>query len=100
MTSLCKYGVLLTPKYGQKCKFSRVTQNLRVFAYIVRDYKSTAEATSLLSSVASLAISYIITTLIIAYENSRQFLLALRPWGRFARRNRLFSQVTLGLLIY
>ena len=29
---------------------------MRVFAYIVRDYKSAAEATSLLSSVASLAI--------------------------------------------
>ena len=63
-------------------------------------HHAAAEATSLLSSVASLAISYIVTTLIIAYENSRQFLLALRPWGRFARRNQLFSQVTLGLLIY
>jgi len=30
MTTLPKYGVLLTPKYGQKCKFYRVTQNLRV----------------------------------------------------------------------
>ena len=32
-----------------------VKQNLRVFAYIVWDYKSAAEATSLLSSVALLA---------------------------------------------
>ena len=32
-------------------------QNLRGFAYIVRDYKSAAEATSLLSSVASSAIN-------------------------------------------
>ena len=55
MTSLLKYGVLLTPKYGQKCKFLRVTQNLRGFAYIARRYNSAAEATSLLSSVASLA---------------------------------------------
>ena len=31
MTSLPKYGVLLAPKYGQKCKFFRVTQNLGVF---------------------------------------------------------------------
>ena len=31
--------------------------NFRVFAYVVRDYKSAAEATSLVSSVASLAIS-------------------------------------------
>ena len=36
-----------------------VTQNLRVFAYIARRYNSAAEATSLLSSVASLAISCI-----------------------------------------
>ena len=55
--SLPKYGVLLTPKYGQKCKFKRVTQNLRGFAYIVRVYKSAAEATPLLSLVASLAIT-------------------------------------------
>ena len=61
MTSLLKYGVLLTPKYGQKCKFQRVTQNLRGFAYVVRDYKSAAEATSLLSSIASLAISNMYT---------------------------------------
>ena len=46
MTSLPKYGVLLTPKYGQKCRF----------AYIARRYNSAFEATSLLSSVASLAI--------------------------------------------
>ena len=57
MTSLPKYGVLLTPKYGQKCKFQRVTQNLRVFAYIARRYNSAAESTSLLSSVASLAVT-------------------------------------------
>ena len=38
MTSLPKYGILLTPKYGQKCKFKRVTQNLRVFAHIARQY--------------------------------------------------------------
>ena len=55
--SLPKYGVLPTPKYGQKCKFWRVTQNLRVFAYIARRYNSAAEATSLLSSVTSLAIN-------------------------------------------
>ena len=33
---------------------------MRVFAYIARDYESAAEATSLLSSVASLAIKYIL----------------------------------------
>ena len=33
-----KYGVLLTPKYGQKCKFYRVTQNLRGFAHIALRY--------------------------------------------------------------
>ena len=33
-----------------------VMQNLRVFAYIARSYNSAAEATSLVSSVASLAI--------------------------------------------
>ena len=57
MTSLPKYGVLVTPKYGQKRICWRVTQNLRVFAYTARDYKSAAEATSLLSSVAPLAIN-------------------------------------------
>ena len=46
ITSLPKYVVLLTPKYVQKCKFWRVTQNLRVFAYIARHYESAAEATS------------------------------------------------------
>ena len=39
--------------------FMRVTQNLRVFAYIARDYESAAEVTSLLSSVASLAITFL-----------------------------------------
>ena len=34
-----------------------VMQNLRVFAYIARSYNSAAEATSLVSSVASLAIN-------------------------------------------
>ena len=38
----------------------RVKQNLRVFAYIVRRYNSAAESTSLLSSVASLAITSIV----------------------------------------
>ena len=52
-----KYGVLLTPKYGQKSTFQRVSQNLRVFAYIARRYDSAAESTSLLSSVALLAIT-------------------------------------------
>ena len=33
---------------------------MRVFAYTARDYESAAEATSLLSSVASLAIKYIL----------------------------------------
>ena len=33
---------------------------MRVFAYIARDYESAAEATSLLSSVASLAIKYLL----------------------------------------
>ena len=33
-----------------------VRQNLRVLAYLARDYEFAAEATSLLSSVASLAI--------------------------------------------
>ena len=50
MTLLPKYGVSLTPKYGQKCKWKM--QNLRVFAYVAWDYESAAEATS----VASLAI--------------------------------------------
>ena len=48
MTSLPKYGVLLTPKYGQKCKFES-------FCLHCARYNSVAEATSLLSSVASLA---------------------------------------------
>ena len=56
MTLLPKYGVSLTPKYGQKCKFYKVTQNLRVFAYVAWDYESAAEATSVATSVASLAI--------------------------------------------
>ena len=43
MTSLPKYGVLLILKYGQKCKFQRVTQNLRVFVYIARDPSATEE---------------------------------------------------------
>ena len=40
-------------------------ENLRVFAYIARDYESAAEATSLLSSVASLVInpSYIVVSI-------------------------------------
>ena len=54
MTSLPKYEVLLTPKYGEKGKF---ILNLRVFAYAVWRYNSAAEATSLFSSVASLAIT-------------------------------------------
>ena len=42
MTSLPNYGVLLTPKYGQK---RRVTQNLRNFLiHIARRCESTAES--------------------------------------------------------
>ena len=42
-------GTYLHPNtlYVQKCKFQRVTQNLRVFAYIARDYESAAEAARL-----------------------------------------------------
>ena len=54
MVMQIKLIVVVVVVVGQKCKLQRVTQNLRVFAYIARSCNSAAESTSLLSSVASL----------------------------------------------
>ena len=57
--SLPKYGAL-HPNMVKNANFRGLhMQNLRVFAlYIARGYNSAAESTSLLSSVASLAITF------------------------------------------
>ena len=60
MTSLLKEGSYLHPNMVKNANFERVTQNLRIFAYIARHYNSAAESTSLLSSVASLAINLLL----------------------------------------
>ena len=48
-------GFYLHPNMVKNANFIGVMQNLRVFAYIARDYESAGEASSLLSSLASLA---------------------------------------------